>query len=74
MAGKDVLLLLPSQIPRKCRITTVIGAAIPVVRNEDPTDDEVRAVLEKYMAGLQHIFNKYKDQYASDRKEELNLI
>ena len=62
------------QIPRKCRVTTVLGPAIPVTRNANPSDDEVRVVLERYIAGLTALFNKYKDKYDPNRLEELTII
>ena len=63
-----------SQVPRKCTVTTVIGAAIKVEKNSKPSDDEVRVVLATYTAALTALFDKYKDKYDPKREEELRII
>jgi 2-acylglycerol O-acyltransferase 2 len=46
-------------------IVTVIGAPISVPHITDPTDDEVRQVLTKYIAELQKLYQLYGPMYNS---------
>jgi len=66
--------LITNIVPMKCRVTTVIGGAIRVEKNTHPTDDEIRVVLKSYIEALQALFDKYKDKYDPDRKEELVIL
>lgn len=41
---------------------------------KEPTDEQLEAVQNAYISGLQDIYNKYKDTYAKDRKRDLRII
>ncbi|OAD07953.1 hypothetical protein MUCCIDRAFT_154800 [Mucor lusitanicus CBS 277.49] len=62
-------------IPFRHPITTVVGKPIPVPALEegqtDPTQEQILAVQQLYIDELFSIYNKYKDVYAKDRKQEL---
>ncbi|GAN09894.1 diacylglycerol o-acyltransferase [Mucor ambiguus] len=62
-------------IPFRHQITTVVGKPIPVPALEDgqadPTKEQILAVQKLYIDELFSIYNKYKDVYAKDRKQEL---
>ncbi|CAG8628342.1 10441_t:CDS:2, partial [Racocetra fulgida] len=45
-----------------------VGKPIDVVKNDNPTEEEVLEVQRKYIERLYEIWNKYKDIYAKDRK------
>ncbi|KAI9310110.1 diacylglycerol acyltransferase [Dichotomocladium elegans] len=65
-------------IPFRHPIVTVVGKPIPVPRLEndqaEPTHEQLVAVQEEYIKGLEYIYNKYKNIYAKDRKQDLCLI
>ena len=54
------------QIPRKCRVVTVVGPPLPLPKIDNPSDAVVREYLEKYIALLQALFDKYKGQYSPE--------
>ena len=61
-------------LPNRRPIVTVVGKAIPVIKNENPSDQEVAEYQEKYIAALTEIYNKYKDEFASDRIRDMKII
>ncbi|KAI7853751.1 diacylglycerol acyltransferase [Circinella umbellata] len=65
-------------IPFRHPIVTVVGKPIPVPKLEkdqkEPTQEQLLEVQKQYIAGLEDIFNKYKDVYAKDRKQDLRII
>ena len=58
--------------------TFTVGKPIPVPKLEkdqkEPTQEQLLEVQKQYIAGLEDIFNKYKDVYAKDRKQDLRII
>jgi 2-acylglycerol O-acyltransferase 2 len=61
-------------LPRRKKITTVIGNPIVVEKINKPTISEIDDVQEKYINELLRIYEKYKDIYDLDRKNELQII
>ncbi|KAL0090677.1 diacylglycerol acyltransferase [Phycomyces blakesleeanus] len=63
-------------IPFRHPIATVVGKPIPVpeFEGDEPTQEQIVAVQKLYIEELQSIYDKYKDVYAKDRKQELRLI
>ncbi|CEP18101.1 hypothetical protein [Parasitella parasitica] len=64
-------------IPFRHHISTVVGKPIPVPNLEEgqtePTQEQVLQVQKLYIEELYFIYNKYKDVYAKDRKQELRI-
>lgn len=60
------------------RLLFVVGKPIPVPKLEadqkEPTHEQLVAVQEEYIKGLEAIYNKYKDVYAKDRKQDLRIV
>ena len=53
--------LITNVIPRKCKITSVIGAPIKVPQvHGDPTDAQVQELLDTYIAALDKLFEDHK--------------
>jgi len=44
-------------------LTVVTGSPIKVDKIEEPTQDQVDALHEKYLVSLQELFDKTKDKY-----------
>lgn len=55
-----------------------VGKPIPVPKLEpgqtEPTHEQLVEVQEQYINELVGIFDKYKDTYAKDRKQDLQII
>eukprot|EP01097_Dermamoeba_algensis_P004700 TRINITY_DN3034_c0_g1_i1.p1 TRINITY_DN3034_c0_g1~~TRINITY_DN3034_c0_g1_i1.p1 ORF type:complete len:342 (-),score=81.81 TRINITY_DN3034_c0_g1_i1:200-1225(-) len=62
--------LLPQRFP----INTVVGKPIPVEKVENPTKEQIDELHEKYVQGLTELYNKYKDNFAPQRKKSLMLV
>ncbi|KAI8347184.1 diacylglycerol acyltransferase-domain-containing protein [Choanephora cucurbitarum] len=62
-------------IPFRHPITTIVGKPIPVPALEEgqtePTEQQLQEVQALYIDELQSIYDKYKDVYAKDRKQDL---
>ena len=50
----------------------VTGASVVVVA--DPTDEMIASLRAEYLRELQRIFDKYKDQFAADRRKSLTIV
>lgn len=61
-------------MPFRHPINTVVGRPIRVERNDNPTLDEIKAVQGEYIAALQEIWDKYKDEFASGYEKEMCLV
>ena len=61
-------------MPHRRQITTIVGKPIEVKKIENPTEEQLRAVQEKYIEELYNIWNQHKDIYAKNRVRELTLV
>ncbi|KAI8889318.1 diacylglycerol acyltransferase [Backusella circina FSU 941] len=65
-------------IPYRHQVATVVGAPISVPKLEagqtEPTEEQIRHVQQLYIDELISIYDKYKDIYAKDRKQDLRII
>jgi 2-acylglycerol O-acyltransferase 2 len=66
--------LVTNIIPRRTKITTVFGAPIPVEKNENPTHEQVDAVLEKYIKALHELFDAHAEKYIKDPEHRKLII
>jgi hypothetical protein len=67
--------LVTNIFPRKTKIVTVAAEPIEVAKNPKPTDEQIDVVLNKYIASLQRVFDKFAPKYiadASPRKLEIH--
>ncbi|XP_063909876.1 2-acylglycerol O-acyltransferase 2-like [Zophobas morio] len=53
-------------IPRRKPLFTVVGLPIDVVRVENPTQEEIDELHQKFIKQLVHLFNTYKYDYLVD--------
>jgi 2-acylglycerol O-acyltransferase 2 len=61
-------------MPHRRPLNIVVGKPIPVETSAQPTQAEVDRLHDLYAAELQKIWDAYKDQFAKDRKAELQFI
>ena len=55
-----------------------VGKPIPVPKLEpgqtEPTEEQLLSTQALYIEELMNIYNKYKDIYAKDRKQDLQIV
>lgn len=61
-------------VPRRHPVITVIGDPILCPRIENPTQDQIDALKEKYISKLQEIFDRFADKYAPVRESDLKIV
>jgi 2-acylglycerol O-acyltransferase 2 len=63
--------LLTNLLPLKTRITTVFGSPIDVGPPREPTEKEITDTLERYIARLTALYEKYGPVYNEPRDKKL---
>lgn len=58
--------LVTNLIPKRVKITTVVGKPIPVKKSPQPTDEEVKALLETYIVELTALFDAHAAEFIED--------
>uniref|UniRef100_A0A1I8BX40 Acyltransferase n=1 Tax=Meloidogyne hapla TaxID=6305 RepID=A0A1I8BX40_MELHA len=62
-------------LPFRHKVITVVGAPIPIKKNENPSDDLVDSVHAEYCLRLREMFNQYKTQLGGLPKDaELQFL
>lgn len=61
-------------MPFRAPINTVVGKPIRVEKNTNPTTEELKELQAKYIEGLKDIWETYKDDFATDREKELDIV
>ncbi|XP_042150127.1 2-acylglycerol O-acyltransferase 2-A-like [Ixodes scapularis] len=63
--GRGVFQYSYGWLPFRKPVVTVVGAPLEVAKIEDPSDEEVDALHEKYTIALSRLFEDHKDLYAA---------
>jgi len=66
--------LITNIIPRKVKITPVIGTPIPVDKVEKPTEKQVQDLLDKYIVALQQLYKDNMKYNNTPGKQALKVI
>jgi len=61
-------------MPYRRPMNIVVGKPILVVQNSSPGQEEIDHVHELYVQELERIWNTWKDDFAPNRKEELQIL
>ncbi|KUI60886.1 Diacylglycerol O-acyltransferase 2A [Cytospora mali] len=61
-------------MPYRRPLNIVVGKPIKVVQAENPDNSEVDRLHSLYTEELQKIWDRYKDEFAADRKEEMQFL
>lgn len=61
-------------MPYRRPLNIVVGRPIRVVQAENPDNSEVDRLHGLYTEELRRIWDRYKDEFAADRKEELQFL
>uniref|UniRef100_A0A1I8AE39 Acyltransferase n=1 Tax=Steinernema glaseri TaxID=37863 RepID=A0A1I8AE39_9BILA len=61
-------------LPMRKPITTVVGAPVRVEQKDDPSDEDVTELHEKYCAALTELFEKHKKAYGVPDEVKLNIF
>lgn len=59
-------------IPRRCPITTVIGAPIESTQNASPTEEEISGLHQKFIDELNKLFEHHKQEF--DKNADTKLL
>lgn len=51
-----------------------VGRPIPVVKNKEPTAEELDALHQLYMEELSNLFDEHKGSYGIDKDTHLNFV
>ncbi|KAL2113318.1 hypothetical protein VUR80DRAFT_4370 [Thermomyces stellatus] len=72
--GRGVLNYDIGLMPYRRPLNIVVGKPISVDRSSAPDQAEIDRVHGLYVAELQKLWDAYKDEFAADRKSELEII
>ncbi|KAI8335612.1 diacylglycerol acyltransferase type 2B [Blakeslea trispora] len=65
-------------IPYRHPVVTVVGKPISVPKlkagQTEPTEEQLKETQALYIQELESIYNKYKDIYAKDRKQDMQIV
>lgn len=61
-------------MPYRRPLNIVVGKPIKVVQSAKPEQDEIDRVHEEYVVELERMWDMWKDDFAQDRKEELQIL
>lgn len=61
-------------MPYRRPLNIVVGRPIRVMQSPKPEQEEVDRVHEEYIQELERIWNTWKDDFAPQRKEELQFV
>lgn len=67
--GRGMLQYNLGVLPYRRPINTVVGKPIDVVKNENPSDEEVCKIHEIYMEELKKLFDEHKSKYGYENQE-----
>lgn len=61
-------------MPYRRPLNIVVGKPIPVVQSGNPENTEINRLHDLYVEELQKVWDRYKDEFASHRKEEMQFL
>ena len=61
-------------MPYRRPLNVVVGRPIAVIRQQEPDSDYVDELHTQYVGELERIWEEWKDQFARDRKGELQIV
>lgn len=61
-------------MPYRRPLNIVVGAPIKVTQASAVDQAEINRLHDLYVAELEKLWNRYKDEFAPDRKEELQIL
>lgn len=62
-----------SWLPFHSPMSVVFGEPIEVIKNSNPTQQEIDKMYEKYITAQKDIFNQYKERYGYDKEETFTV-
>ncbi|EHK96883.1 putative Diacylglycerol O-acyltransferase 1 [Glarea lozoyensis 74030] len=61
-------------MPYRRPLNIVVGKPITVAQSGKPSQEEIDRVHEEYVTELERLWDLWKDKFAPDRKEDLNIF
>lgn len=74
MHGRGIFNYDVGMMPYRHPLNIVVGAPIRVVQSANVNMKEVDRLHELYIQELEKLWDRYKDEFAQDRKEEMQLL
>jgi len=74
MHGRGIFNYDVGMMPYRHPLNIVVGAPIKVVQSATVDPVEVDRLHELYVKELEKLWERYKDEFAADRKEEMQLL
>ncbi|KAI8921461.1 diacylglycerol acyltransferase [Entophlyctis helioformis] len=72
--GRGVFQYSVGIMPYRRPIVSVVGKPIECPQIDEPTREQIAEYHQKYMDGLQRLYDEHKDVYAADRIKDLTFI
>jgi hypothetical protein len=61
-------------LPKRVKITVVVGQPVPMPLNKNPSPEEVDRQLELYITKLRELYDANKDKYNDCKTKQLVII
>ena len=62
------------ELYRKFRITFSVGEPLAAIKRENPSQEDIEDLHEKYVEALVDLFENHKETYGIDKRRHLNLL
>ncbi|KAJ3094282.1 2-acylglycerol O-acyltransferase 1 [Phlyctochytrium planicorne] len=61
-------------VPYRKPLVTIVGKPLDVVRVEDPSNEQVEELHQRYLLELRKLYDEYKDLFFKDRKRDMAYV
>jgi len=61
-------------LPKRRQMVSVVGTPVDLPKIEHPTQEDIDKYHKLYMERLVELFDKFKDEYAKDRKSDIRFV
>jgi len=61
-------------LPKRIQMVSVVGKPIDVPKIQNPSQEDIDKYHKLYCDALVELWDKYKDEYAKDRKSSIRFV
>ncbi|ORY66304.1 diacylglycerol acyltransferase [Pseudomassariella vexata] len=72
--GRGIFNYDVGMMPYRHPLNVVVGKPIKVTQSNQIDNDEINRLHELYVSELEELWDRYKDEFARDRKEEMQIL
>lgn len=69
--GRGIFQYTFGMLPHRRPVNVVVGKPVVVEKNENPTQDDINALQDRYVAALKELFEENKGKYESNQSVDL---